>query len=216
MTTAPHTGFRDPTELTKWTKWFLYASLPLVAGQAFAAWREYWWLRNTGQAAPSFVVESLGPVLALGLLLTVVLAGIGLMSSILVLSWIHRANYNARQLGATGLKFTPGWAVGWYFIPIAMFWKPYQAMKEIWQASFNPTRWWEEEKPPLLPLWWGLWLVTSFVTGSVTWGVEAETASAASEGFRALLRIPLTLILIHIINQVHRMQMANFRARSAE
>jgi hypothetical protein len=49
--------------------------------------------------------------------------------------WIYRANSNARQLGATDMQFSPGWSVGWYFIPIANLWKPYQAMCEIWRAS---------------------------------------------------------------------------------
>ena len=154
MTTQPHTGFRDPTDLTKWTKGFLYASLPLVLVQAFAAWRQYRSITTTGDAAPSFVVDS--PAVALlvaSFALPLMIIGVGTL--VLVLMWIHRANYNAHQLGAAEMKFTPGWAIGWYFIPIAMLWKPYQAMKEIWQASFNPSRWWEEDTPPLLPLWVG-------------------------------------------------------------
>jgi len=67
------------------------------------------------------------------------LLGIQLTTSILFLMWIYRANSNARQLGAQGMKFSPGWSVGFYFIPILWFWKPYQAMKEIWQASKAPS-----------------------------------------------------------------------------
>ena len=54
------------------------------------------------------------------------------------------------------------------------------------------------------------------MTGSVSLSVDVESTDAAAEGFRALLRIPLTLVLIHIINQVHRMQMANYRTRGDE
>src|SRR5260221_8716711 len=43
--------------------------------------------------------------------------------------WIVRANRNVRALGATDLLMTPGWVVGFFFIPIANLWKPYQAMK---------------------------------------------------------------------------------------
>jgi hypothetical protein len=31
-----------------------------------------------------------------------------IISGFLILKWIYRANYNARQLGASGMKFTPG------------------------------------------------------------------------------------------------------------
>lgn len=58
-----------------------------------------------------------------------------ILCGVLILRWIYRANYNARQIGAAGMTFSPGWSVGWYFVPIAAFWKPYQAMKEIWRAA---------------------------------------------------------------------------------
>ena len=45
--------------------------------------------------------------------------------------WIHRANRNARALGTQGMRFTPGWCVGWWFIPFMNLYKPYQAVSEI-------------------------------------------------------------------------------------
>ena len=61
-----------------------------------------------------------------------------LITGVLYLRWIYRANSNARQLGATGMRFTSGWSIGFCFIPIMNLWKPYQTMKEIWKASANP------------------------------------------------------------------------------
>lgn len=205
----PHTGFRDPTDLTRTTKGFLYVNIPLILVAVAANARAHWWLSNRGEAAPPLapLLESLvGLVASLTALLLVV-------TSVSVLMWIHRANYNARQLGATGMKFTPGWAVGWYFIPIASIWKPYQAMKEICQASFNPRQWWDEERPALLPAWWALWLLATGAEG-VSWSVSTEAAESASDLVRQLLAVPLILILVSIINQVHRMQMANYRTQS--
>ena len=205
------TGFRNPTELTKWTKGFLYASIPLVLLSVAGSWRNYWWLSNTGEPAPS--VE--GPFAGLVVLFALPAMVVGLGSIILVLQWIYRANYNARALGAARMEFTPGWAVGWYFIPIANFWKPYQAMKEICRASLRPSRWWEEKAPALLPLWWGLWLLTSGAQG-ISLTVSAEEAERMSDVIREVLRIPLTLVLIRIISQVHLMQMAHYRTRDPE
>ena len=84
-----------------------------------------------------------------------------LSSAVLVLKWIYRANYNARQLGASNMRFSSGWSIGWYFIPIANLWKPYQAMKEIWKTSANPSAWTTEKAPALLGWWWFLWIFTS-------------------------------------------------------
>ena len=205
------TAFRDPTDLTKWTKGFLYASIPLILLSVAGSWRNYWWLSNTGEPPPSLEGPFVGLVALFVLPLMIVTLGTG----ILVLQWIHRANYNARALGATRMEFTPGWAVGWYFIPIASFWKPYQAMKEICRASLRPSRWWEEKAPSLLPLWWGLWLLSSGAAG-ISWTVSAEEAESMSDVIREVLRIPLTLVLISIINHVHLMQMAHYRTRDAE
>jgi hypothetical protein len=49
--------------------------------------------------------------------------------------WQHRAHTNAIQLSGGGLRFTPGWAVGWWFIPVANLWKPFQAVRELWIAN---------------------------------------------------------------------------------
>ena len=216
MTTATHAGFRDPTALTKWTKGFLYASLPLVLLAVVGSGRDYWWFSNHGQPAPGIMlpVESIGGLIVALTVLPMAVVGLG--TDVLVLMWIHRANHNARRLGATNMNFTPGWARGWYFIPIAWFWKPYQAMKEVWKASFNPARWWEDDVSWLLPVWWALWLMTFFGGGSLSWTASTDVAQSASEFLRELLRIPLTLVLIGIISQIHRMQMANYRTQGAE
>src|SRR5690625_4693899 len=47
-----------------------------------------------------------------------------LVSGFLILRWIHRMNHNARQFGAENMIFTPGWSIGYYFIPILALWKP--------------------------------------------------------------------------------------------
>jgi len=64
-----------------------------------------------------------------------------IISGILILKRIYQSNQNARYLGAKDMAFTPAWSIGFYFIPIVSLWKPYQAMKEIRQASQNPNNW---------------------------------------------------------------------------
>ncbi len=57
------------------------------------------------------------------------------VSSIVFLVWIYRSNKNLRSLSAGSLRFTPGWAVGWFFIPIMDLFRPYQVVKEIYKES---------------------------------------------------------------------------------
>lgn len=76
-----------------------------------------------------------------------------IITSVLFLRWVYVSNRNARALGASDMQHSPGWSVGWYFIPIATLWKPYQAMKEIYKASHPNYKenWKEAEAPGFLP-----------------------------------------------------------------
>ncbi|WP_163932494.1 DUF4328 domain-containing protein [Paraferrimonas sp. SM1919] len=82
-----------------------------------------------------------------------------IITGTMILRWIYLANQNVRELGAENLEYTPGWSVGYFFIPILSLWKPYQAMKQLWQASQSPADWQNQSTPGLLSIWWTLWLV---------------------------------------------------------
>ena len=89
---------------------------------------------------------------------------VSLSVSILFLIWVCRVNVNVRVMGAVGLRISPGWSVGFFFIPIFNLWKPYQAMNEVWWASSNPNDW-EQKKnkeSSVVGKWWFFWLITFF------------------------------------------------------
>jgi hypothetical protein len=84
----------------------------------------------------------------------VVLAGV-----ITFCIFMVRANKNARSFGSP-MSIRPGWAAGYFFVPLVSLWKPYQAMKEIWQGS-DPdpnAHAFNVRVPSLLGWWWGLYL----------------------------------------------------------
>ena len=76
------------------------------------------------RAAAALAEQFLRPVMA-----------IGLVAAVVCLIWIYRVHANLPVLGARNLKFTPLWAVGWWFIPIAHLFRPYQVLREIWHGS---------------------------------------------------------------------------------
>jgi hypothetical protein len=49
--------------------------------------------------------------------------------------WTHRVYRNLPALGARLLRYTPGWAVGWLFVPFANLVIPYFVFAEIWRNS---------------------------------------------------------------------------------
>lgn len=145
----------------------------------------------------------------------------GLACMILFGVWIVRSGKNAwlfstlaRQSGRTQAGFpqpflqnTPGWAVGWYFIPIANFWKPYGAMKEIVQAS--TVR--EGLAASLLPTWWTLWLA-SLISDRVIRVLERSDTEWDAIQLAVIwttasgIEIALHLIAIVLVTGVTRLQ----------
>lgn len=93
--------------------------------------------------------------------------GIFILSVIFVAMWIHRAHANLHESGVEMLNFTPGWAVGWYFIPIMNLFKPFQAMRELWTESRGVADSYASEAPGSLGLWWGAWIAGN-ILGNVS------------------------------------------------
>ena len=78
--------------------------------------------------------------------------------TIIFLRWTYKSSQITHLSGAQGLRFSPGWSVGWYFIPVASFWKPFQAFKQIYQVSIQITDWQNVSIPSSLRWWWGLFI----------------------------------------------------------
>lgn len=130
--------------------------------------------------------------------------------------WIYRAACNVRALGAQGLDDKPGWAVGWYFIPLMNLVMPFRAMQQIWQSSRAPRQWNKQPTPGLLRWWWGLWLsVNLFGMGvgiivarsklhssdipGLIHGVQANTANH-------LLSMTACFVFLAIVMRIAKMQ----------
>lgn len=173
-----HGGVRDPSRLSRWTAGFLYAEMFISVLAVVSGFLEFQFIRDVGTGAyatDEALIAAASANDTRQIMVGLVQFTILIASAVLVLIWIHRAAFNVRQLGATGLRFKPGWCVGWYFIPIANLWKPYQAMKEIWRATSDPSNWQDEPRSALLPWWWLFWLLYAFA------GQAAVRASLRAE-----------------------------------
>ena len=84
--------------------------------------------------------------------------GFQFIAGVLSLVWIYRVSRNAQRRAGYALPISPGWAVGWYFVPIGALWKPFEAIEQTWKASVAPLAWRSVPTPALLRWWWGVWL----------------------------------------------------------
>lgn len=215
---VPSTLFRDPTRLTQWLKYFLYASIIINAVALFSGVLQYQLLSDFRLGVYSFEVLATAAVESNDKRQQVVglfQFGIAITTVILFAMWIYRANFNARQLGAQSLRFSPGWSIGYYFIPILWFWKPYQAMREIWQASKEPSSWKSVERGAVLPWWWFFFLVStildnaSFRTTLAAKEIGELLASTGTTIASDMVSIPATIIALILVRQIYEMQMTH-------
>lgn len=127
--------------------------------------------------------------------------------------WQHRAQSNLSPLYSHELKFSPGWAVGWWFIPFANLFKPYQAMKELWQASdpnAEPTGWKQSQVSSALGWWWVSYLAAGLL-GNLFGRFPEETIEQIQTGFYLAISSDVALIVaaflaIFLIREIHRRQ----------
>lgn len=71
--------------------------------------------------------------------------------------FLYRASDNTWAFGARKLRFSPGWTVGWFMIPIANLFVPYFVLKELWWASGDRVE--QPHTSGNIKLWWVFWLV---------------------------------------------------------
>jgi hypothetical protein len=196
-------------------------SVLLLAGAAlalFSAWRnwEYFELVTSRPFTVEEALERARPHYArANVRLILFLATIALFSR-----WLVLAHRNLRALGAQKLDVTPGWAIGWFFVPVANLWKPYTAMRTLWQASHDPARRDPDKAHGLLMLWWGLWLITMLIAHVVMWLSSVTRpldfrSIAQLDLVNSLLQVPLYIVAAVVLQRIWRAQ-ASAEARPVE
>jgi hypothetical protein len=195
-------GYKDPAPAARSASVALYAYMALSVASA---------LLNLSATEPGEGVPSLGDLLAIPAFLAL------LACFILVGRFIYRTNANAHRL-STDMTISPGWAVGWFFIPFANLVMPYQAMKETWRESQEAAGQFDEVESPLLPWWWGLWIADNVVANlSFMMGGRAPDALEAAAWVNLIggfLDIASGLVLIRLMKSLSRAQDLAVRANA--
>ncbi|MDE0146732.1 MAG: DUF4328 domain-containing protein [Rhodospirillaceae bacterium] len=108
--------------------------------------------------------------------------GIVAVTAVAFLVWVHRANANAHALGFADLKFRPGWAVGWWFVPIANLVQVPRVMLELYRVALTggpAGRLGQIGSAPVI-VWW---LLILFANGADRYGAGRI---GSEEGFEPL------------------------------
>lgn len=132
--------------------------------------------------------------------------------------WVYRAAANVEVAAVPGFDYTPGWAVGWFFVPFANLFKPFAAMRQIWNASHGNESGDLDSGNPFLAFWWGLWILTAILTNVairlnlnpedpsyVRTALQLETASS-------VLSLALYPIAYRLVDRITRAQQERLTA----
>jgi hypothetical protein len=207
---VPHYSYQfllDPAGLTKFLQRLLWISV-LIACVALVDDIAEFLQVQVGQLSPDQVASN-DPVQGfIGLLQS----GLGILTGIIFLKWIYRSYKNIQGFGAQGLRFSPGWAVGYYFIPILSLIRPVQVMSEIWRASDDPRDWPKRPGSWLIASWWTLFLVYTGITQiSLELAIQASTneqwtLAAVLAILGDVFSIPLSLAALRLVTEIYRRQ----------
>jgi hypothetical protein len=148
----------------RWSRPYAPASARAAAAIAMVA-------LGTAMAAVLFVGDGLdvvavvvapGSALEAAAALIVVVGSIASLAglvgaAIAVPMWLHRCYRNLPALGASDVRWSPPWAAGGWFIPLANFVIPFLVTRELWvKASGAPV-----PASPLVAGWWAAWIAAS-------------------------------------------------------
>ena len=104
-----------------------------------------------------------------------------IVTAIAWLIWLYRAYSNLRAMGTGKSRFTPGWAVGYWFVPFVNLVRPYQIVVDLWRRSEGLNTSESVEHLPrasVISWWWGVYLLSG-ATGRIFLSLsrEANTVS---------------------------------------
>ena len=151
----------------------------LAVGFVFAlAWLPFNPFVGGQTVATPATLRSLGAVQLALFILNAVVAFAALVlfvvSVIFYLMWQHRAVANARAVGRA-TRHSPGWGVGWWFVPAANLFVPRRVLRDLWRASGAAER---RDAPGGRPgTVYGLWLAfNGLQIAAITCNVTAAVA----------------------------------------
>ena len=163
MPEDPSTARRAGHAVARWTICLLLAWLALEAATLASGFSYRGLLARLAAGAvplPDEAAATAARDRTIGLLKVAALTGAG----IAWLIWLHRTYGNLVLVGSKRSRFSRGWAVGYWFIPLVNLVRAYQVMKDLWlrSDSLNDRDAYDSlPAPAYLTGWWGM---------SLAWG----------------------------------------------
>lgn len=109
-------------------------------------------------ALPDFMFTNVGTGFSFYLAFSIALGVTTVAAFFLSCRFTYRTMRNLHTVQSPVAKISPGWAVGYYFIPFVNFAMPANAMSQIYHGTHAAVGDESRHASPI-PLWWSCWLL---------------------------------------------------------
>jgi hypothetical protein len=169
-----HLGQYRPTRSLGLALQLMFAAWMVLDGVVAAAFFAEWRLAGNLVSHP-FAVTYQQAVAAddRALRLGIVEIAAYVVTGLLFIVWLRRSYRNLTAFNSAPTRFTDGWAIGAWFVPVLNLFRPKQIVDECWTES-GPGRTAGDRYrpgarvPAVFNIWWGL-MVTGRVLGAPIW-----------------------------------------------
>jgi hypothetical protein len=138
-----------------------------------------------------------------------------LTGAIAIMVWLHRALANVEMLPEVSRRWSPGWAIGAWFIPIANLVLPALVLNSAARASV-PTRGARALTTTLVLAWWLGFAGSSVLNGVATRGDVEVTTFWTLYGLAVAVRVVSAVALVAVLAQVTWHQERRFAASAQQ
>jgi hypothetical protein len=167
--TAPHRTVSRG--LTGTLRGFLYAAAAIALAGVFAVVNEArafeaWWSSPGSTALLDQLTAAEEATIGIDGILTLA----SLTIAVLVIVWWYQAYLAIQRLEPSGLRWSPGWAIGGWFIPFANLVIPKRVLDEVDRVSAaaedgSVEAWRNRPRIRVAAVWWGFWVAAVVLRG---------------------------------------------------
>jgi hypothetical protein len=191
--------FKPVADLARWTRIALFACAAFYAISAAA-------LPGNLAQLNQLEAQAMGQQVLVDGTPSSDFASVGLsafiLTTVVFLFFFHRAYSNLAVLGPGEQRWSTGWSVGSWFIPILNLFRPKQIANDIWRGSdpdlpreVSAVGWQDGRIPALLfGLWWALWLITNWAGIAASGGSTETIPDLKDQSIRYLISDTTDLI----------------------
>lgn len=113
----------------------------------------------------------------------------------LTMFWCYRANHALSEVLHNELKTSAPLAAFWFIIPIASYWKPYEAVREIYQASRDREDWQGSGKTTIIAVWWVFHVVRALTAIAMKF-MQMGGADMENTASLQIVALVMTVVLV--------------------